>query len=69
LRNGAKVENLAARFSKGLTRESGGDIGYSTHEDLAQFIKDEVSGLKVGAFSEVIPSQDGFVILKVTERR
>jgi parvulin-like peptidyl-prolyl isomerase len=69
LRNGAKFEDLAARFSKGLSRESGGDIGYFTHEELASSIEDEVWGLKVGTFSEVIPTQDGFVILKVTERR
>lgn len=64
---GAPFTDEAREHSKGATASSGGDVGYFRRGVLAPEIEKRVFSLQVGAITEPIKTQLGFVILKVTD--
>ena len=67
LRAGASFPELARANSKGPTAAQGGDLGYFKRGTLAKELEAKTFDLKPGEMTDVIPTKQGFVILKVTE--
>ncbi len=67
LRAGASFPELARNNSKGPTAAQGGDLGYFKRGMLAKELEAKTFDLKPGETTDVIPTKQGFVILKVTE--
>jgi len=69
LRKGAKFEDVAKKSSDGPTAAQGGDLGTFKHGELAKEYEDKTFLLKAGEFTGVLPSKQGFLILKVIAHR
>jgi peptidyl-prolyl cis-trans isomerase SurA len=66
---GANFEDLAKANSGGPTAAQGGDLEYFKRGTLSKQLEDQVFALKAGAFTEPIRTNQGWVILKVTEHQ
>jgi peptidyl-prolyl cis-trans isomerase SurA len=69
IRKGASFEDLAKKQSDGPSAAQGGDLSYFKRGVLAKQLEDKVFGLKAGEVTDVLPTKQGFVILKVTEHQ
>ena len=69
LQKGAKFDELAQKNSNGPTAAQGGDLEYFKRGTLSKQLEDQVFGLKPGQFTEPIRTNQGWVILKVTEHQ
>ncbi len=72
LRGGAELAAVAKDHSDRPSREHGGDIGtfrLSPVPELAPLQANAIAGLKAGEIGEPIELPDGFLILKVVERK
>lgn len=66
---GATFEELAPQiFESQSLRESGGDLGYFTVDDMDVGFEAVAYGLPVGEISEPVRTSRGFSIIKVTDR-
>ena len=66
---GAKFDELAKKNSNGPTAADGGDLEYFKRGTLSKQLEDQVFGLKAGQFTEPIRTNQGWVILEVTEHQ
>ncbi len=66
IKKGAKFEDLAVKNSDGPTAAQGGDLGEFERGKLAKELEDLTFNMKPGTVSDVIPTKQGFIILKVT---
>jgi len=64
---GANFEEVASSNSDGPTADRGGDLGYVSRGKLDKSIDDVIFAMEPGEVSGVIPTKQGFVILKVTD--
>jgi hypothetical protein len=64
---GKPFEEAAARFSEGPNASAGGDIGYINPKDLDEQIRKALESLGNGEHSNIIKSNDGFIIVKRIE--
>jgi peptidyl-prolyl cis-trans isomerase SurA len=69
LKKGDKFDEVAKKFSNGPTAGIGGDLEYFKPGTLSKDLETQVFGLKAGEFTEPIRTNQGFVILKVTEHQ
>jgi len=69
LKKGDKFDEVAKKFSNGPTAGIGGDLEYFKPGTLSKDLETQVFGLKAGDFTEPIRTNQGFVILKVTEHQ
>ena len=69
LQKGAKFDELAKKNSNGPTAPQGGDLEYFKRGTLSKQLEDQVFGLKAGQYTEPIRTNQGWVILKVTEHQ
>lgn len=70
LQAGEDFANLAREFSQGATSESGGDLGELAEDDLSEVIKDGVSELSPGEYTDAIDMEDAiryFMLIKKFE--
>ena len=67
LQKGAKFDELAKSLSAGPTAAQGGDLEYFKKGTLSKQLEDQVFSLKAGQYTEPIRTNQGWVILKVTE--
>lgn len=67
LKKGAKFDEVAKKYSAGPTASIGGDLEYFKPGTLSKTLETQVFALKAGEFTEPIRTNQGFVILKVTE--
>jgi peptidyl-prolyl cis-trans isomerase SurA len=67
LKKGAKFDETAKKYSAGPTASIGGDLEYFKPGTLSKTLETQVFALKAGEFTEPIRTNQGFVILKVTE--
>jgi TonB family protein len=67
IRQGAKFEDMAKKYSDGPSAVDGGRLGIFKRGQLAKSIEDKVFAMKVGDVSDVIRTKQGFTILKVAE--
>jgi peptidyl-prolyl cis-trans isomerase SurA len=69
LAKGAKFDEVATKNSAGPTAAQGGDLEYFKRGTLSKQLEDQVFALKAGQFTEPIRTNQGWVILKVTEHQ
>jgi len=70
LENGAEFTELAKEYSTGPSAEDGGSLGYvSKDQNIAQGFKDALFKLEVDSISDVVETQYGFHIIKVSDKR
>jgi peptidyl-prolyl cis-trans isomerase SurA len=69
LAKGAKFDEVAKANSGGPTAAQGGDLEYFKRGTLSKQLEDQVFALKAGQFTEPIRTNQGWVILKVTEHQ
>ena len=67
LQKGAKFDAVAQKESAGPTAGQGGDLEYFKRGTLSKQLEDQVFALKAGQYTEPIRTNQGWVILKVTE--
>ena len=64
---GADFGVLAQRYSRGPGAEHGGDLGYFSRGELDPVLEKAVEGLQPGETTQVITTEMGLHIIKVTE--
>lgn len=69
LKNGKTFTEIATNFSEGVAAAAGGDIGYQTKDKLDPAYYATAIKLKVGDISDVVRSQFGYHIIKLTAVR
>jgi len=67
LQKGGKFDDLAKQYSDGPTASAGGDLEYFKRGTLSKDLEQQVFAMKVGEYTKPIRTNQGFVILKVTE--
>ncbi len=67
LNKGAKFDDLAKKYSDGPTAAQGGDLDYFERGKLNKSLEDVAFALKPGAHSDIIQTQQGFLIMQVTD--
>jgi peptidyl-prolyl cis-trans isomerase SurA len=67
LRKGEDFAELARKFSQDPSAPSGGDLGVFALEDIDPSLRDVISALKPGEFSQILQSSMGWQIVKVIE--
>lgn len=67
LQAGADFAEVAMKYSDSLSKESGGDLGLVEFGDLLGKIEDEVKGMTVGAFSDILETDGAYFIIKLHE--
>ncbi len=66
---GGNFDELAQKNSGGPTAAQGGDLEYFKRGTMSKQLEDQVFILKAGQFTEPIRTNQGWVILKVTEHQ
>jgi peptidyl-prolyl cis-trans isomerase C len=69
LLKGEEFVALAREFSEGPTNVRGGDLGYFRRGQMVKPFEDTAFALKVGELSEVVETQFGFHLIKVTGKK
>lgn len=69
LNAGADFAELAAQYSKDPSKEKGGDIGYFSRGQLIPEFENACFNLDVGKTSDIVKTQFGYHIIKLTERK
>jgi len=69
LKAGGDFIEIAKEKSTGPSAAQGGDLGYISKGDLIPEIENDVFALEIGNISDIIKSQYGFHILKVTDKK
>ncbi len=69
LKKGGNFEDLAKQYSDGPTSAIGGDLEYFKRGTLAKDLEERVFALNAGAYTEPVRTNQGWVILKVTEHQ
>ena len=69
LKAGGDFIEIAKEKSTGPSAAQGGDLGYISKGDLIPEIENDVFALEIGSISDIIKSEYGFHILKVTDKK
>lgn len=66
-KNKNSFEALAKKYSTTPERDKGGAIGWFTAEELPEYIERAVTKLQSGQISDIIESENGFIILRLDD--
>jgi peptidyl-prolyl cis-trans isomerase SurA len=69
IHKGASFEDIAKKYSDGLSAAQGGDLGVFKRGTMAKELDDKTFAMKAGEVSDVIRTKQGYVILKVIEHQ
>jgi len=69
LAKGASFEELAKKYSTDATAERGGDVGYFRKGQLVPDFEKACLKLEVGQVSDVVRTQFGYHIIKLTDKK
>ena len=69
LQKGGNFDDLAKKYSNGPTSTLGGDLEYFKRGTLSKDLESQVFDLQAGQYTKPIRTNQGFVILKVTEHQ
>ncbi len=69
LKNGSSFEELAKKFSDGVTSDNAGDVGWIIEDNLEKNIKQILSQLKKGEIRSAIKTDNGFKIVRMNGKR
>jgi peptidyl-prolyl cis-trans isomerase C len=66
---GEDFAELAGQFSEDGSSAKGGDLGYFRREQMVKPFADAAFSLQIGELSEVVTTQYGFHLIRVSDRR
>jgi len=69
LAKGAKFEDLAGKYSTDATASRGGDVGYFRMGQLVPEFENACAKLEVGQTGNILHTQFGYHIIKLTDRK
>ena len=69
LKKGGSFDDLAKKYSNGPTASAGGDLEYFKRGTLSKDLEAKVFAMNAGQYTEPVRTNQGFVILKVTEHQ
>jgi len=69
LANGASFEDLAKEKSEDTSADKGGDIGYFAKGQVVPEFEAAASKLQIGQISEIVKSEFGYHIIKLTDKK
>lgn len=69
LKQGAPFESLAREFSTCPSKSSGGDLGWFGPGKMVGAFESAVKRISVGSISDVVQTQFGYHVIKLTGRR
>ncbi len=69
LQKGGNFDDLAKKYSNGPTSTLGGDLEYFKRGTLSKDLESQVFELQAGQYTKPVRTNQGFVILKVTEHQ
>jgi peptidyl-prolyl cis-trans isomerase C len=69
LKAGTSFEELAAKYNSDASANTGGDLGYFTKGQMVPEFEAAAFALPVGGLSDVVQTQFGFHIIKVTDKK
>jgi peptidyl-prolyl cis-trans isomerase SurA len=69
LKKGGNFDDLAKKYSNGPTASLGGDLEYFKRGTLSKDLETQVFDLQAGQYTQPVRTNQGFVILKVTEHQ
>jgi peptidyl-prolyl cis-trans isomerase SurA len=69
LQKGGNFDDLAKKYSNGPTASLGGDLEYFKRGTLSKDLESQVFALQAGQYTQPVRTNQGFVILKVTEHQ
>ncbi|WP_193188132.1 peptidylprolyl isomerase [Nisaea sediminum] len=69
LRSGAQFDAIAREFSQGATAATGGDIGWTTKEQLSPEVAELVDRMQPGDISDPIKTIFGYQIIQLSDRQ
>ncbi|HEY8967371.1 MAG TPA: peptidylprolyl isomerase, partial [Candidatus Methylacidiphilales bacterium] len=69
LDSGSDFAEIAKSYSEGPRRADGGDLGWVKRGDLRKELVDVAFSLRPGQTSRVVPSDDGYYIVRVEETK
>jgi peptidyl-prolyl cis-trans isomerase C len=69
LDRGADFGAVAGEYSKDLTKDRGGDLGYFKKGQMIPEFESAAFGLKIGETSDIIKTRFGYHIIRLTDRK
>jgi len=69
LAKGEEFEALAKQYSQDGSKETGGDLGYFTAEEMVPAFSKATFALKVGEVSQPVQTEFGWHVIKLEDRR
>ena len=69
LKKGGSFDELAKKYSNGPTSSVGGDLEYFKRGTLSKELEAKVFSMQAGQYTEPVRTNQGFVILEVTEHQ
>src|SRR4029077_15127378 len=68
-KGGANFADLAKQYSEDTTNDKGGDLGWIVRVQTVPEFEQAAFGLPIGSTSDLVKTQYGFHIIKVTDRQ
>ncbi|MEW5692002.1 MAG: peptidylprolyl isomerase [Candidatus Hydrogenedentota bacterium] len=65
---GTDFKKLAEKYNSGVSKESGGDLGWFSKDEMIEPISKAAFSLKIGEISQIIKTQFGYHILQLLAR-
>lgn len=69
IKAGADFAEMAKKYGSDSTKDNGGDLGWFTRGQMVKEFEDAAFNLGVGEMSELVKTQYGYHIIKVSEMR
>ena len=66
--NGESFESLAQEYSKCMSREKGGNLGFFKRGQMVKPFEDAAFSLPVGVVSDPVKTEYGWHLIKVTSK-